>query len=151
MNKFLKIFLIVIACVFVVGIMGGLIAFFITGNTANADEYKLGNDTIRSIKSVVEKRTVSSVSSEIANGISIKKIKYSSNTVQEDLVKYTQYLRNEGGFVLTKNMDLTVVPSIIELTKKSNETGKIVMMIIDYDMFGYTITIKKGEGTLNIY
>lgn len=151
MNKTLKIVLIVIACIFVLGLLGGIIAFVATGNTANADEYKLGNDTIKSIKSVVEKRQVTSVATETSNGITTKKIEYTSDTVYDDLLKYTQYLRNEGGFALTKDMDLSVTPSTVELGKKSNDSGKLIMMTIDYNSFGYTIIIQKGEGTLTTY
>jgi len=151
MDKTLKIVLIVIACIFVLGLLGGILAFVVTGNSANADEYKLGNDTIKSIKSVVEKRPVTSVSTEISDGVTIKKIEYKSDTVQEDLLKYTQYLRNEGSFVLTKDMDLTVIPSTVQLGKTSVDSGKLILMTIDYNSFGYTIIIQKGEGTLNIY
>lgn len=151
MNKTLKIVLIIIACIFVFGLLGGIIAFVATGNNANADEYKLGNDTIKSIKAVVEERQVTSVSAEMSNGITTKKIEYTSNTVQNDLLKYTQYLRNEAGFSLTKDMDLSVTPSTVELAKTSNDSGKLIMMTIDYNSFGYTIIIQKGEGTLTMY
>ncbi len=151
MNKSLKIVLIVIACIFVLGLLGGIIAFIATGNTANADEYKFGNDTIKSIKSIVEKRQVTSVSTETSNGVTTKKIEYKSDTVYDDLLKYTQYLRNEGGFILTKNMNLSVTPSTVEFGKTSNDSGKLIMMTIDYNSFGYTIIIQKGEGTLTIY
>lgn len=151
MNKTLKIVLIVIACIFVLGLLGGIIAFVTTGNTANADEYKLGNDTIKSIKSVVEKRQVTSVATETSNGITTKKIEYVSDTVYDDLLKYTQYLRNDGGFALTKDMDLSLTPSTIELGKLSNDSGKLIMMTIAYNSFGYTIIIQKGEGTLTTY
>lgn len=150
-NKTLKIVLIIIACIFVLGLIGGIIAFVATGNTANAEEYKLGNDTIKSIKSVVEKRQVTSVSTETSNGITTKKIEYKSDTVQDDLLKYTQYLRTEGGFSLTKDMDLSVTPSTIALGKTSNDSGKLIMMTIDYNSTGYTIIIQKGEGTLSMY
>lgn len=151
MDKPLKIVLTVTAFIFALGLLGGIIAFVATGNTANADEYKLGNDTIKSIKSVVEKRQVTSVSTKTSNAITTKKIEYKSDTVQNDLLKYTQYLRNEGGFVLTKDMDLSVTPSTVELGKTSNDSGKLIMMTIDYNSFGYTIIIQKGEGTLTIY
>lgn len=150
-NKTLKIVLIVIACICVLGLIGCIIAFATTGNTANAEEYKLGNDTIKSIKSVVEKRQVTSVSTEVSNGITTKRIEYKSDTVQDDLVKYTQYLRNEGGFSLTKNMDLLVTPSTVELGKTSNDSGKLIIMTIDYNSTGYTIIMQKREGTLNMY
>lgn len=147
MNKALKILLII----FVIGLVGGIIAFMATGNTANAEEYKLGNDMIKSIKAIVEKRQVVSVSTKTSNGITTKTIEYKSDNVQDDLLKYTQYLRSEGGFSLTKDMDLSVIPSTVELGKNSNDTGNLIMMTIDYNSFGYTIIIQKGEGTLTMY
>lgn len=147
MNKTLKILLII----FVIGLIGGIIAFMATGNTANAEEYKLGNDTIKSIKAIVEKRQVVSVSTKTSNGITTKTIEYKSDNVQDDLLKYSEYLRNEEGFSLTKDMDLSVIPSTVELGKISNDTGNLIMMTIDYNSFGYTITIQKGEGTLTVY
>lgn len=147
MNKTLKILLII----FVIGLIGGIIAFMATGNTANAEEYKLGNDTIKSIKAIVEKRQVVFVSTKTSNGITTKTIEYKSDNVQDDLLKYTEYLRNEEGFSLTKDMDLSVIPSTVELGKNSNDTGNLIMMTIDYNSFGYTITIQKGEGTLTMY
>ena len=48
-------------------------------------------------------------------------------------------------------MDLSVIPSTVELGKNSNDTGNLIMMTIDYNSFGYTITIQKGEGTLTMY
>lgn len=147
MNKTLKILLII----FVIGLVGGIIAFMATGNTANAEEYKLGNDTIKSIKAIVEKRQVVSVSTKTSNRITTKTIEYKSDNVQDDLLKYTEYLRNEEGFSLTKDMDLSVIPSTVELGKNSKDTGNLNMMTIDYNSFGYTITIKKGKGTLTMY
>ena len=147
MNKIFKIVLII----FVLGLIGGIIAFMATGNIANAEEYKLGSDIIKSVKTIVEKRQVVSTSTETSNGITTKKIEYKSDKVQDDLLKYTQYLRNEGGFTLTKDMDLSVIPSTVELGKNSSDSGKLIMMTIDYNSFGYTITIQKGEGTLTMY
>lgn len=151
MNKALKIVLIIIACIFVLGLVGGIIAFIATGNTANAEEYKLGNDTIKSVKAIVTKRQVVSTSTEISNGITTKRIEYKSDSVQEDLLKYIEYLRNEESFYLTKNMNLSTIPSTIELGKNSKDNGQLIMMTIDYNSFGYTITIQKGKGTLTMY
>lgn len=121
------------------------------GNSANADEYKLGDDTVKSIKAVVEKRKVVSISTATSNGVKTKKVEYKSNTVQEDLTKYVQYLRDEAGYVLTKDVDLSQKSASIELGKKSVDSGKILIMTIDYNPFGYTITLQKGEGTLTMY
>lgn len=66
-------------------------------------------------------------------------------------MKYIEYLRNDGGFYLTKGMDLSEVPSSVELEKMSNDDGNLIVMTIDYNSSGYTITIQKGKGTLNLY
>ena len=145
MKTFGKVVLIVVCVLVVIGFIGMGIAFFATGNTANADEYSLGNDTIKSVKAVVEKRDVTSVSSSTSNGVSTKEITY------KDLLTYTQYLRSEGGFVLTKDMNLNVSPSTVQLGKESVESGKIILLTISYDSLGYTISIQKGAGTLNRY
>lgn len=151
MNKVLKIILIVISCIIVLGVVGLIFGFISLGNTANADEYKLGNDTIKSIKSVVEKRQVTSIGTKIVPGLTTKKVGYKSDTVYADLLKYTQYLRNEGGFILTKDMNLSETPSSVQLGKESNDSGELIMMTIEYDLFGYTIIIQKGKGTLTTY
>lgn len=131
--------------------LGGIIAFITVSNTANANEYRLGNDKIKSVKAVVGKRQVTSVSTETSKGITTKKMEYKSDSVQDDLMEYTYYLRTDGEFNLTQNMDLTVVSSTIELSKNSVDDGKIIMMTIEYNPFGYIITIQKGEGTLTVY
>ena len=59
----------------------------------------------------------------------------------DDSLIYNQYLRNEGGFLLLKYMDLFEVQSSIQLSKKSVEFGKIIIITIDYTLSGYTITI----------
>lgn len=151
MNKVLKIVLIVIACIVALILLAGIIAYVATGNTADAKEYKLGNDTIKSVKTVVGKRQVASVSTNVKDGITTKEIEYESDSVQEDLLEYTQYLRNEGDFTLTKDMDLEEIPSVVELAKTSKDSGKVIIMTIDYNSYGYTITIQKGEGTFNMY
>lgn len=150
-KKSVKGILFVIACIFAIVLVGVGIAFFAVGNSANADEYKLGDDTVKSIKAVVEKRKVVSISTATSNGVKTKKVEYKSNTVQEDLTKYVQYLRDEAGYVLTKDVDLSQKSASIELGKKSVDSGKILIMTIDYNPFGYTITLQKGEGTLTMY
>lgn len=151
MKKSLKVVLIVVGCIVALSVIIGGIAFFAVGNTANAEEYELGNDTVKSIKAVVEKRKVVSVSTEISNGVETKKMEYKSDNVQEDLTKYATYLKNEAGYVLTKDMNLSLSSSTIQFGKESQDSGKILLLTIDYDPFGYTITFQKGEGTLTLY
>lgn len=148
MKKGLIIVLIVILCIICLGLVGGIIAFAITGNAASAKEYKIGYETIASVKEIVGKRRVTSVSTKNTNGVITKKIEYKSDSVQEDLLKYINYLRNEGGFALKKDMDLTKATSTVELGKSSLKDGKLIMLTIDYNVYGYTIIMQLGEGTL---
>lgn len=150
MKKGLKVFLIVIGCILALALIGGGIAFFAVGNAADADEYKLGDDVIRSVKAVVEKRDISSISTETSNGVQTKTIQYKSPNVQEDLVRYVEYLRTDGGFSLTQDMDLSVSPASVQLAKESVDEGKIIIFTINYDSFGYTMIIQKGEGTFSL-
>ncbi len=151
MKKTLKVILIVIACIFVIGLVAGGIAFYTVGRASDATEYKLGDDTVKSIKTVVEKRKAVSVSTETSNGVQTKKIEYKSDAVQEDLTKYVEYLRNEEGFILTKDVDLSLPASSFQLGKESKESGQILLMTIEYNPQGYTIILQKGEGTLTRY
>ena len=108
----------------------------------------MGDDTISSIKSVVEKRKVTSVYTGIKNGITTKTVEYKSDSVQDDLIKYVEYLRTDAGFSLIKEMDLSVVPSTVQLAKESVDEGQVIIIIIDYTLNGYTIKLTKGERTL---
>ena len=146
-----KIVLIVLGCVIVLAaIICFTIYFFISSfsNLSDVEEYTLGDDTIRSIKSVVEKRKVTSVYTGIKNGITTKTVEYKSDSVQDDLIKYVEYLRTDAGFSLIKEMDLSVVPSTVQLAKESVDEGQVIIIIIDYTLNGYTIKLNKGEGTL---
>ena len=152
MNKTLKLVLAIVIpiTVFLVGI--GTFVVFMVINAANAEEYKLGDDSIRSITSVVGKRKATSVSTSIKNGVTTKKTTYSAEgTVNQDLTTYVQYLRNEGGFALTKDVDLSAPSSIIELGKPSKDSGNLLVITILYTPFEYTVTIQKGAGQLTYY
>ena len=149
MNKTLKI-IIPIVCIFVLTIII-IISLAISNNKAeNTEEYKLGNDTIKSIKTVLGKRDVKSVSKKNSKGLTTQEIEYKSDTVQDDLLEYTEYLRNGEGFKPINDMDLSIIPSTIELARESEDSGQIIKIKIDYDSYVYTITIKKEEGTFEI-
>lgn len=139
MKRVFRIILVLVA----LSVIGAIIAYVILGNISNIDEYELGKDVIKSIKMVVEKREVTYASTETSDGKITKKIEYKSDTVQDDLMEYTYYLRTEGGFHLTKEMDLTVASSTIEMEKTSVDEGKIIKLTIEYNPSSYTITIQK--------
>lgn len=151
MKKILKIIGIVIACLILLGVIVGAVTYGMLSSAANADEYTIGKDTIKSVKAVAEQRDVTSVSTKTGDGVKTKSIHYQSESVQHDLSIYVQYLREEAGFNLIQDMNLNEIPSRVQLGKQSEEPGHILIMTIDYDVFGYTITIQKGKGSLTVY
>lgn len=145
MSKTLKIVFIVLVLLLALAIMGiGVVSIGI-GDASDLEEYKIDKDIIKSIKAVVARREVTSMTNEKKNEVTIKKMKYKSADVKEDLEKYIEYLTDEADFVLTQDMNLEETPSTIELSKSSIDEGKIIRMTIEYDSFGYTINIQKGK------
>ena len=151
MKTFLKVILIIICCLVIIGVGIATLLLVSINNAKNADEYILGNDIIKSVKAVVAEREVTGVSSGTSNGVSKKSVSYKSDSVYDDLVAYAGYLRGDLGFKVTRDYDLSVSPSTIELAKESVDAGQILYVVINYDNFGYTITISKGAGSLNVY
>ncbi len=151
MKKGLKIFLIVIACILGLAVIGGGVSLVLLNLTANAEEYTMGDDVIRSVTAVVGERKVTSTSTKVGDGVQTKAMHYQSESTRQDLNAYVQYLMGDGGFILTKDMDLNEIPATVQMGKASVEEGQILLLTIDYDVFGYTITIQKGKGSLTVY
>jgi type III secretory pathway component EscR len=147
LSKEVKIFLSIIGVILTLFI----IAFVILGNVSNAKEYKLGDDTIKSIKTIVGKRKLTFTSSKVSNDVTEKEYVYKSDTVREDLEEYVEYLIDEEEFLIIKSIDLTKKSSTFQLGKESEDSDEIILMTIDYNSSGYTINMVKGEGTLTRY
>ncbi|MEG0872476.1 MAG: hypothetical protein RSE00_00885 [Clostridia bacterium] len=147
MKKFLKIFFIIIGVIatLIIALIIGLKV--ISSNTTNADEYKMGEDLIPSLKAVVGKRQVSGIGASVENGITTKEIKYKTETTAgSDVNKYMGYLVENENFFITKNNGTKV-----EISKKSVDSGKIIMMTFEKIANEYVFTIKKGVGELKVY
>ncbi len=111
-------------------------------------EYEMGKDNVLSITSVIGEREVTGVESGINNGIVSKQYIYVSETVYDDLLAYVTALMDQG-WLVTKDIDLNVVPGSGELGKKSAaDDGQILLLSFTYEESGYVIKIVKGEGTL---
>lgn len=149
MKKSSKIALIVVSCVLVLILSVGMIAYISVKNASNRKVYKIGKEEIPSITSIVGERKALSVERSTVNGVKTKKTEYASESVQNDLAQYTLYLREECGFLVTKDYDLTEVPSAIYLAKKAEEEGYLIMVTIQYDLTGYTVICQEGRGELN--
>lgn len=145
-----KIALAIITCVLllILTIAGG--GYLLYHKITHIEEYQLGDDIIPSISTVLGEGSASSVSTEMKNGITTKTITYQSASVQEDLYAYVEYLEEQEGFILTQDMDLNQVPSSVQMGKPSVDPGEVIILTMEYDHFGYTITLKKGEGKLTM-
>lgn len=150
MSKSLKITFLIIVLLLSVVIIGIGITYIVSGDISDVEEYKVGNDTIKSIKSVIDRREITSMTSDNKNNITTRIMEYKSVNVKEDLTKYIEYLTNEAGFILTKDVNLENLPSKIELSKDSEDEGKIIMVELESEDFGYKIMIQKGEKTAEL-
>jgi hypothetical protein len=149
MRKGVKMALAIIAIILALTAIEEISAYRAVKKVADADEYKLGDDAIGSIGSVVGERKVASVSTSVENRIQIKQIEYDAEgNAQEDVAAYMKYLTSEEGFVLIRDIGSSEGSTTIKAQKESVDEGKIIWMTIDYNPFGYTITIQKGEGSL---
>lgn len=153
MKKGLKIFLIIIAVLAIIAIVGISIVYFTVNKIKNADEYTASGDVIPSIKGVLgEVRNLSSVSTSIENGVTKTEYTYTDiANVNQDIYSYIMYLMSKNGFINTTDYDLSRATGSLQLGASSVESGKVVLIDIDYSLKTYTITITKGEGALTIY
>ena len=122
--------------------------------------YKIGNDTVTSIAGVLGElgaRKVNSIETGIDDGIQTNTYGYKTDPedptqAAEDLAVYFKYLQNNEGFVSMKAFSgLPYEGGVeIQLAKNSVDEGKIIILDIEYDATGYTLTFTKGKGTLEI-
>ena len=144
--------IIIIGLVVLVGLAVGVI-LMVTGNTASLDRIKIGKDEVPSVKFVLgEERSVSGVSTSIENGITKKEIKYSvSENQNEEMYTYAVALTSDYGYYRLNDNDFTGMSGYdFQFAKESVEAGYLVIVRIDYDRYGYTITLSRGTGTLNL-
>jgi len=127
------------------------VALLATGNTAKQDFIKIGKDEVPSVKYILgEERKVIGVSSSVEkNGVVKKVIEYSvAKDQNSEMFQYAQALYDDYGFVNITDNDFTgSTGTDFEFAKESVEEGCLVIVRIDYDLEGYTITLVQGEGT----
>lgn len=114
---------------------------------ARLSEYEIGGESIPSITSLVGEREVTGVEASTNNGIASKQYTYVSSSVYDDLLAYVKLLM-ENGWLVTKDIDLNVVPGSGELGRKASEEGQILMVSFSYEEGKYAIKVTKGKGTI---
>ena len=134
------------AIVLVISLVGGSLS-----KTAEADYYEIGSDKVPSVKLILgEVRDVISVNTSTGNGVTTKAIGYKVEENQSaEMEKYAMALMSSHSFYSTNDFDFSgSTGKGFEFSRVSDEDGFIIILSIDYDSDGYTITLKRGEGTL---
>ena len=148
MKKSKKIIITVLIIISILVIIGIITVIAVLSSVLKDDGvYKLGSDTITSINGVLDDKKVTGGSSSIENGVNtIVKTYQSDGNVKEELLKYANYLIENVKFLAIKDQ-----AGNLEMAKESVDSGDIVYIIIEYNSSSYTVTVKKGEGTLTKY
>ena len=155
MNKTLKTLIIILIPVLVllfiiIGVSIALITKSIS-NASNMEYYNIGNDKITSITKVVGKRKVSRISTHKSKGVATKEYQYINiKDTRSDIDTYVNELKKDN-YINTTNIDLTRRSGTIELATYSVDSDNIIIIDISYNLNSYTITIKKGPGSIQSY
>lgn len=136
----IRIILVIIAIIIALVVA----VFFILNRVKKADYYSLGKDQVPAIKLVVGERKVSGVYFSSSNGVTTKTYKYSSDSSHEDVEHYLTYLSEKAGYLTVGSETGEIIYYGID----SVDEGKIILIKVDEDPFGYTVEIHKGEGVL---
>ena len=149
-KKFPTWLLIVIIAVVVV-VVALFVANRATGNIAGQDYINMGPDQIPSVKLILgEERNISSYNSSTSGGIQTITIVYKVEENQAgEMRTYAEALMNRYEFFNTTPYNFSEpTGSDFVFAADSVEEGFIILLQIDYDTSGYTITLTRGEGTL---
>lgn len=145
MRKFRFMICMVMAMALALGMMTGCAALTDAGKL---EAYDMSGDSIPSINSIVGERKVEGISTGTNNGVAYKEYKYASDTVSADLVAYLNVLMDDYGYLGLIDFNVTEIPGTGRLAGESKDSGKIIVIELDYTNSGYTIRISKGDGTL---
>ena len=147
--KWLIAVIIVAACVAALFIVPALL----TGNAADKDYFKIGSDQVPSVKLVLgEKRDTTGVSSSTEGGVTTKVISYSvAENQNREMLTYAKALMDKYGYINTTDYNFNgPAGSGFKFAKESVEAGYVVIVQIDYDAKGYTLTLMRGKGTITV-
>ena len=115
--------------------------------SSNRTEYDFDTDKVASINAVLgEKRRVTGVHIGTSDSSKYKQYTYKTESMEQDLATYIQYLRNNGWLVIRESHNLTTGGGERQLRIESADSGKILTMSIVFEQGKYAIRITKSEG-----
>jgi len=141
-----------IAVALILVVVGLVLAVTIPlSNAAKADYYTIGADRIPSVKLALGQiRKVTSTSVSTSGGVTTKVIKYqvSGTSQNKDMSAYMVYLHDKDGFYTLTDIDFSPASATGGLGRNSKDNGQELLLQIEYDTSGYTITIVKEKGEI---
>ena len=152
----LAVKIIVPIAVVILVIVGIVLAIFLGASAtlnkaAQADYYTIGADQIPSVKLALgSERKVISTNTAIADGATTKTIKYqvSGTSQNKEMSDYLAYLHDKDGFYTVTDIDFSGSSATGGLGRNSKDSGQEILLQIEYDTSGYTITIVKQKGSV---
>jgi len=137
-------------------IVGGiiLVVSLLLGGAGKEDFFKLGDDEVPSVKYILgEARDVVSSSTSTSSGATQRVIQYKVDSNQNvEMEKYSQALVKDYGFYQTTDTDFSGRTGTgFQFARESDEEDYIIIVNIDYDRNGYTLTLTRDRGTLTVF
>ena len=124
-------------------------------SAGKADYYKISDDEVPSIRLALgeERKVIGTNSASDVGGIRRKQYMYdASEDTRGDLVEYVTYLMENDDFLTITEIHLDAeTGKDMQLARNSVTEGKMVVVQIDYDKDGYTITLMWGDGEVTAY
>lgn len=121
----------------------------ILNSASEAQTYDFGNDSIPSITSVVGSRKANGVETGTSSGTQYRIFKYGSDDPVSDIQEYIDYLQDRGWLVTA--IDSSSDSGTVQVGIDSLDSGKILLVTIDYKTSSYEVKAEKMEGTLTRY
>ena len=147
----LLVVMIVISALTVAGIFGTI--YFILGNAAKEDYYKLGDDQIPSVRLVLgENRKVTGSATEKSGDVTKRTIEYKVDGTEQkrEMQKYYTYLSEKDGFLNLTDINFEKSSGKCVVGRNSVDKGYEIQLQISYSESGYTITILKQPGAITV-
>ncbi len=139
-------------------VLAGIIVavVLLTGNSVlsaakTADYYEIGEDRVPTVLLALgEEREMTGASVSTSGGVRTQQYTYAVNVWQgEDMLRYATYLRENDGFAFTTDADFNrSIGEAIQLMREAEEDGYVLVVQLDYDGLGYTVSVMRGEGTV---
>lgn len=154
MNKTLKKVLTILIptlLLLIIILIGTIVYYKHINNIGNDSYYKIDDDKIISITSVVGKREINSISTKKSKGIITKKYEYKNvKNVKSDINSYIEELKNSN-YINTTDINLSKDNNVISFASYSAYDDDIIIISISYNLNSYEIIVKKGSGSIQPY